>query len=66
MNEEELLFDQVLDALDLPEPDHVTKHSVMKAVFLLLVAKEIGLFHVSIPAILLDDTSFDVRGDKHG
>ncbi|WP_447968502.1 hypothetical protein [Nitrospira sp. M1] len=58
-NDESLVFEQVLNALDLPDPDLVTKERIMKAVYLLMVAKEIGLFHVSIPGILLDDTTYE-------
>ena len=59
MNDEERVFEQVLDALDLPEPDTITKEKIMKAVFLLIVAKEIGSFHIAIPGILLDDTTYE-------
>ncbi|GJL54848.1 MAG: hypothetical protein NPIRA02_19800 [Nitrospirales bacterium] len=58
-NDESFVFEQVLNALDLPEPDLVTKERIMKAVYLLMVAKEIGLFHVSIPGTLLDDTTYE-------
>jgi len=58
-DDEDLVFEQVLNALDLPEPDHATKERIMKAVYVLMVAKEIGLFHVSIPGILLDDTTYE-------
>ncbi|MCA9471703.1 MAG: hypothetical protein MRJ96_12185 [Nitrospirales bacterium] len=59
MNDEELVFEKVLDALELPEPDRMTKERVMKAVFLLLVAKEVGAFYLSIPLTLLSDTIFE-------
>ena len=58
-DDEQVLFDQVLDALDLPEPDHAIKQRIMKAVFFLVVAKEIGIFHMSIPWILLADTLYE-------
>lgn len=54
-HDEELIFNNVLDALDLPEPDRFLKEQIMKMVLFLLVAKEIGVFHVSIPGMLLDD-----------
>ncbi|MDH3503969.1 MAG: hypothetical protein OEZ41_03025 [Nitrospirota bacterium] len=54
-DEEDLVFEQVLDALHIPEPDQRTKEQVMRAVFFLSVAKEIGAFHASIPGTLLDD-----------
>lgn len=57
--DEQVLFERVLDALDLPEPDHFTKERIMKAVFFLIVAKEIGSFHLSIPWILLADTLYE-------
>jgi hypothetical protein len=53
--DEEFVFEKVLDALELPEPDSATKEKIMKAVFFILVAKEIGAFHTSIPGIFLDD-----------
>lgn len=53
--DEELVFEKVLDALDLPDPDSTTKEKIMRAVFFLLVVKEIGAFHVAIPGIILDD-----------
>lgn len=59
IDDEQLVFEQVLDALELPEPDHVTKERIMKAVFLLIVAREIGSFHMAIPGILLDDTTYE-------
>ena len=59
IDDEQLVFEQVLDALDLPEPDHVTKERIMKAVFLLLVAKEVGLFYMSTPGILLGDSTYE-------
>ncbi|MEO6203133.1 MAG: hypothetical protein ABIU05_21825 [Nitrospirales bacterium] len=55
-DEEDVVFEQVLDALHIPEPDQHTKEQVMKAVFFLSVAKEIGAFHASIPGTLLDDS----------
>ncbi len=55
--DEEFVFERVLNALELPEPDTATKEKIMKAVFFLLVAKEIGVFHLAIPGILFDDLS---------
>ncbi len=55
IHDEELLFNNVLDALDLPEPDRIIKEQILKIVMFLLVAKEIGVFHTSIPGMLLDD-----------
>ena len=52
--DEALVFERVLDALELPEPDGATKEKIMKAVFFILVAREIGAFHASIPGIFLD------------
>lgn len=52
---EEVIFDKVLNALDLPEPDSSLKKQIMKIVLFLLVVKEIGAFHASIPGMLLDD-----------
>lgn len=54
-HDEELVFEKVLDALELPDPDSATKEKIMKAVFFLMVLKEIGLFHASILGSLLDD-----------
>ena len=54
-SEEELVFEKVLDSLDLPDPDAVVKEKIMKAVYFLLIAKEVGLFHAAIPGMLLDD-----------
>ncbi|MDT7041747.1 hypothetical protein [Candidatus Nitronereus thalassa] len=54
-HDEELVFERVLDALDLPDPDRETKEKIMKTVFFILVAREIGMFHASIPGIFLDD-----------
>lgn len=53
--DEELVFEKILDALELPEPDLATKEKIMKAVFFLLVAKEVGIFYAAIPGIFLDD-----------
>ena len=58
MNDDERqTFEYVLDALDLPDPDHNTKNKIMKAVFLLTVAKEVGAFHASIPLTLFHDST---------
>ena len=54
-HDEELIFDKVLDALDVPAPDRFLKEQILKMVILILVAKEIGVFHASIPGILFDD-----------
>ncbi len=59
IDDEQLVFEQVLDALEIPEPDHVTKERIMKAVFFLIVAKEIGAFYMSLPGILLDDSTYE-------
>lgn len=56
-NDEGRVFEKVLDALDAPEPDHALKDTIMKGVYFLMVAKEIGAFHASIPQILLNDTT---------
>lgn len=55
-DEEDLVFEQVLDVLQIPEPDQHIKEQVMKAVFFLSVAREIGAFHASIPGTLLDSS----------
>ena len=58
MNDEEnLVFEQMLETLNIPAPDETTKEQIMKAVLALNVAKEIGAFHASIPEILIDDSS---------
>jgi len=58
MNEdEEQLFEHVLDTLNIPEPDLATKSKIMKAVYFLTVAKEVGAFQASIPITLFDDST---------
>jgi hypothetical protein len=53
MNEDEQqTFEYVLDALDIPAPDKTTKEKIMKAVYFLTVAKEVGAFNASIPITL--------------
>jgi hypothetical protein len=42
-DDEEQLFEHVLDTLDIPEPDPATKAKIMKAVYFLTVAKEVGV-----------------------
>jgi len=54
-DEEQQTFEYVIDTLDIPEPDQTTKDKIMKAVYFLTVAKEIGAFHASIPITLLHD-----------
>ncbi len=56
-DDEQQTFEYVLDSLDIPEPDRTTKDKIMKAVYLLTVAKEVGAFHASIPVTLFDDSS---------
>ena len=54
--DEEQTFEYVLDSLDIPEPDQSIKDKIMKAVYFLTVAKEVGAFHASIPTTLFDDS----------
>ncbi len=56
-NDEQHLFEHVLDSLAIPEPDNTTKNQIMKAVYFLAVAKEVGAFHASIPMTLLNDST---------
>jgi len=58
-NDEEQMFEHVLEALDIPEPDQTTKKKIMKAVYFLTVAKEVGAFQASIPITLFDDSTDD-------
>ena len=58
-DEEQQTLEYVLDSLDIPDPDRTTKDKIMKAVYFLTVAKEVGAFHASIPNTLLDDLSKD-------
>lgn len=55
-NDEELL-EHVLDRLNIPEPDLATKAKIMKAIYFLAVAKEVGAFQASIPITLFDDST---------
>jgi hypothetical protein len=58
MNEDEQqTFEYVLDTLDIPEPDPTTKEKIMKAVYFLTVAKEVGAFNASIPITLFHDST---------
>jgi hypothetical protein len=54
-NDEKIIFDKVVDLIDIPEPDDLIKQKIMKLVCLLMVAKEVAVFNCSIPSILLDD-----------
>ncbi len=56
-DDEQQTFEYVLDSLDIPEPDQTTKNKIMKAVYFLNVAKEVGAFHASIPRTLFDDSN---------
>ncbi len=56
-NDEQQLFEHVLDSLAVPEPDKTMKNQIMKAVYFLTVAKEVGAFHASIPVTLFDDST---------
>ena len=56
-DEEQQTFEYVLNSFDIPEPDQTTKDKVMKAVYFLTVAKEVGAFHASIPITLLNDST---------
>ena len=56
-DDEQQTFEYVLDSLDIPDPDRATKDKIMKAVYLLTVAKEVGAFHASIPVTLFDNSS---------
>lgn len=58
-NDEEQMFEHVLDTLDIPEPDQTTKEKIMKAVYFLTVAKEVGAFQASIPVTLFVDSTDD-------
>lgn len=58
MNDDEQdLFEHVLDSLAIPDPDKATKKQIMKAVYFLTVAKEVGAFHASIPVTLFTDST---------
>ncbi|MCA9464744.1 MAG: hypothetical protein KC643_04785 [Nitrospira sp.] len=58
MNEDEThLFDCMLEKLRLSDPEPMMKEKIMKAVYLLSVAKEVGAFHASIPLTLLNDSN---------
>jgi hypothetical protein len=56
-DDEQKLFEHVLDTLAIPEPDKSTKEKIMKAVYFLTVAKEVGAFHASIPVALFNDST---------
>ncbi len=56
-DDEQQTFEYVLDSLDIPEPDLTMKDKIMKAVYLLTVAKEVGAFHASIPVTLFDTSN---------
>ena len=56
-SDEQQLFEHVLDSLAIPDPDKTTKKQIMKAVYFLTVAKEVGAFHASIPVTLLTDST---------
>ena len=56
-DDEQQLFEHVLDSLPIPDPDQITKAKIMKAVYFLTVAKEVGAFHASIPVTLFDDST---------
>ena len=58
-DEEEQVFEHVLENLKIPEPDPATKEKIMKAVYFLTVAKEVGAFQASIPVTLFVDSTDD-------
>jgi hypothetical protein len=58
-NEEKIIFEKVMDLIRIPEPDSAIKQKIMKVVYFLMIVKEIAVFNLSIPSILLDDKKFD-------
>ena len=58
-NEEKIIFEKVMDLIKIPEPDITMKRKIMKIVTFLIIVKEIAVFGLSIPSILMDDKYFD-------
>ncbi len=58
-DEEKIIFEKILDLIKIPEPDNTTKQKIMRVVFFLMIVKEIAVFNLSIPSILMDDKNFD-------
>lgn len=55
MDDEKMIFEKVLDLMEVPEPDNSIKQRIMKIISFLMVAKEVVVFNCSIPGILLDE-----------
>ncbi|MBU0567244.1 hypothetical protein KJ693_03095 [bacterium] len=54
-NNEKIIFEKVLDLMEVPETDSSIKQKIMKIVFFLMVVREIVVFNCSIPGILVDE-----------
>jgi len=58
-DEEKIIFEKVVDMIKIPEPDIAAKQKIMQMVYFLIIVKELAVFNLSIPSILLDDTLID-------
>ena len=58
-DEEKIIFEKVMDMIKPPEPDITTKQKIMQMVCFLIIVKELALFSLSIPSILMDGEKSD-------
>ncbi len=58
-DEEKIIFQKVLDMIKIPEPDITAKQKLMQMVYFLMIVKELAVFSLSIPCILMDDNKID-------
>jgi hypothetical protein len=58
-DEEKIIFEQVVDMIKIPKPDIAAKQKIMQMVYFLIIVKELAVFNLSIPSILLDDNIID-------
>lgn len=55
--EEKIIFEKMLDLIEVPAPDTSIKKKIMKTIYFLMVVKEIAEFSCSIPGTFLDKNS---------
>jgi hypothetical protein len=58
-DEEKVIFQKVMDMIKIPEPDITAKQKIMQMVCFLIIVKELAVFGLSIPGILMDDNKND-------
>lgn len=55
--EEKIIFEKMLDLIEVPPVDTSMKKKIMKTIYFLMVMKEVAVFSCSIPGAFFDKDS---------